>query len=61
MNSKLDPIFSNEEMRFSRLTLDHLKDQDLRVLFETLMTEPENRTIADVNGLIKIMLSVIFD
>ncbi len=60
MNSKLDPIFSNEEMRFSRLTLDHLKEQDLRVLFETLMTEPDNRTIADVNGLIKIMLSVLF-
>ena len=60
MNSKLDPIFSKEEMRFSRLTLDHLKEQDLRVLFETLMTEPDNRTIADVNGLIKIMLSVLF-
>lgn len=58
MNSKLDPIFNKEEIKFSRLALDQLKEQDLKVLFETLMTEPPLRTIADINALIKILLSV---
>ena len=59
MNHYPDPIFSPEETRFSRLALDQLKEQDLRVLFETLMTEPSHRTIADVNGLTKIILGVL--
>lgn len=29
------------------------------MLFETLMSEPANRTVADINGLIKIMLTVV--
>ena len=33
-----DPIFGDEEMRFSRMGVDQLKENDLRVLFETLMT-----------------------
>lgn len=58
MNLKLDPIFSQEETRFSRSTLDHLKEHDLRTLFETLITQPSYRTIADVNTLIKIITNV---
>lgn len=58
MNIKLDPIFSEEETRFSRPALDHLKEHDLRSLFETLMTQPSYRTIADINTLIKIITNV---
>lgn len=54
-----DLIFSNEEIRFNRLALDQLKKHDLRILFETLMSEPKHRTVADINMLIKIMLAVL--
>jgi hypothetical protein len=54
-----DLIFSNQEIRFNRLALDQLKKHDLHILFETLMSEPKYRTVADINTIIKIMLAVI--
>ena len=33
MKNNIDPIFSFEETRFNRLTLDQLKEQDLKILF----------------------------
>jgi hypothetical protein len=53
-------FYTQEERNFNRLTLDFIKKKDLKVVFEILMVEPENRTIADINTLIKIMLNVAF-
>ena len=55
-----DPIFGDEEMRFSRMGVDQLKENDLRVLFETLMTQPQYRTMGDVNTLMRIMCNVCY-
>lgn len=53
-----EQIFCQEELKFNRLNLDYIKKNDLRSVFEILMSEPENRTIADVNSLVKIFLNV---
>jgi hypothetical protein len=54
-----EQIFCQEELKFNRLNLDYIKKNDLRSVFEILMSEPENRTIADVNSLVKIFLNVL--
>jgi hypothetical protein len=51
-------IFIEDETRFNRLTLDSIKKHDQRCIFEILMSEPENRTVADINTIQKIMINV---
>jgi predicted metallopeptidase len=55
----LEPIFSEEEIKFNRLNLDYIKKNDLRLVFEILMSEPEKRTVADINALARIFLNVM--
>lgn len=54
----MEGVFSDEEVRFNRLNLDYIKKNDLRLVFEILMSEPEKRTVADLNTLARILLSV---
>jgi CRP-like cAMP-binding protein len=36
----MESVFSEEEIRFNRLNLDYIKKNDLRLVFEILMSEP---------------------
>ena len=48
----------SEIISFSNLTIDKIKKNDLKQIFEILMILPGNRTIADLNTLTKIVLNV---
>lgn len=46
------------EFCLSKLRFDSVKDEDLKTFFEVLMVNSENRTVADLDSLVKILMHV---
>lgn len=45
-------------MSLAKLSYDNVKDNDIKLFFEVLMVPSENRTISDLDSLVKIMMHV---